>query len=304
VDTADLRRATGLRLPSLGLGGGPLGNYLVPISDQQAHAVVDTAWEAGVRYFDTAPFYGYGLSERRLGAALRGRPRAEYILSTKVGRLVRPGFADAGIFEVAPTHHCEWDFSRDGVLRSVEESLDRLGLDRVDLLLLHDPDEHWPQALDEAFPVLAELRAQGVVRAIGIGMNQAEMLVRFVRQADPDMLVAANTCTLLRRSAFAELLPLCESRGVAVMAASVFHQGMLATAPGPDAPKQVRLIGETCARHGVPVAAAAIGFPLRHPAVHGVLVGAHSPAHIQADVAALAHDIPDALWAELDELTI
>lgn len=288
-----------MELPQVGLGGGPLGNYLTAITDEQAHEVVDAAWDGGIRFFDTAPFYGYGVSERRLGAALRHRPRDEFVLSTKVGRLVRPGPPEDSYFAVPPTHRCEWDFSRDGVLRSVEESLVRLGLDRVDVLFVHDPDHHWPQALDEAYPAIAALRAQGVVGAIGIGMNQAEMLVRFVRHADPDLLVVANTCTLLRRSALTELLPLCAERGVGAIAASVFHRGQLATEPSSADPAEVRRIGETCARFDVPIAAAAMRFPLRQPAVCSVLVGAHTPEQVKANLTAFDHDIPEALWAAL-----
>ncbi|MER6945665.1 aldo/keto reductase [Nonomuraea sp. NPDC000554] len=288
-----------LALPRVGLGGGPLGNYLHPISDEQAEAVVDTAWQAGVRYFDTAPFYGLGLSEQRMGRALRGRPRAEYVLSTKVGRLVRPGPGGPGIFAVSDDRHVEWDFTRDGVLRSVEESLARLGLDRVDILLVHDPDRHWPQALDEAYPALADLRSQGVVRAIGVGMNQPRMLADFVRHADPDVLLAANQCTLLRRSAFDELLPLCRERAVPVVAAGLLHRGDLVTPP-PDASPEVKRIAQACDEHGVPLTAAALQFPLRHPAVHSVLVGAHEPAQVTSDLRALEHPVPDGLWAALD----
>jgi D-threo-aldose 1-dehydrogenase len=289
-----------VKLPPLGLGGGPLGNYLTPITDEQAHAVVDAAWDGGIRYFDTAPLYGYGRSERRLGAALQHRPRSEFTLSTKVGRLVRPGIPEEHYFEVPPTHRCEWDFSRDGVRRSVEESLTRLGLDRVDVLFIHDPDRHWRQAIDEAYPALADLRDQGVVGAIGVGMNQAEMLVRFVRHADPDVLLVANTCTLLRRSALDELLPLCELRGVDAIAASVFQRGLLAAESDASAPADVRRVVAACARHGVPVAAAAMRFPLRQPAVRSVLFGAHTPEQVKTNLTAFEHDIPDELWPALD----
>ncbi|MCA2226914.1 aldo/keto reductase [Nonomuraea aurantiaca] len=290
-----------LALPRVGLGGGPLGNYLHPISDAQAQAVIDTAWAAGVRYFDTAPFYGFGLAEQRLGKALRGRPRSDYLLSTKVGRLVRPGSngsRDAGIFAVPDDRHVEWDFTRDGVLRSVSDSLDRLGLDRIDILLIHDPDHHWPQALDEAYPALADLRAQGVVRAIGVGMNQSRMLVDFVKRADPDLLLAANQCTLLRRSAFEELLPLCQERAIPVVAASLLHRGELAGPPA-DASEEVRRIAAACQEHEVPITAAALQFPFQHPAVHSILVGAHEPGQITDNLAALDHPVPDALWQDL-----
>ncbi|MGP3964190.1 aldo/keto reductase [Nonomuraea sp. 3N208] len=287
-------------LPRVGLGGGPLGNYLHPISDDEAQAVLDTAWEAGIRYYDTAPFYGLGLSEQRMGRALGERPRSEFVLSTKVGRLVRPGPGDNGGFAVPGDRHITWDFTRDGVLRSVEESLDRLGLGHVDILFIHDPDHHWPQALDEAYPALADLRSQGVVRAIGVGMNQSPMLVDFVKHTDLDLLLAANQATLLRRTAFADLLPLCADRGIPVIAASLFHRGLLAAAEPPgDAPAEVHALAAACARHDVPLPAAALQFPLRHPAVSTVLVGAHSPAHVTANLQALDRPVPVALWDEL-----
>ncbi|MCT9930353.1 aldo/keto reductase [Planotetraspora sp. A-T 1434] len=292
-----------LKLSEVGLGGGPLGNYLRPISDAQAEAVVQTAWEEGIRYFDTAPFYGVGLAEQRMGRVLRGVPRDDYVLSTKVGRLVRPGPGAPPIFAVSNDRHVEWDFSRDGVLRSVSESLDRLGVDRIDILFIHDPDHHWRQAIDSAFPALAALRDQGVVRAIGVGMNQSRMLVDFVKHADPDVLLAANQATLLRRSAFDELLPLCWERGITVVAGALFHRGELA-APGPGASEEVRRIAALCDRYGVPIAAAAMRFPLRHPAVRSILLGAHEPAQVRANLEAFRHPIPEELWAELDALDV
>ncbi|GAA0931429.1 aldo/keto reductase [Nonomuraea longicatena] len=294
---------TVLALPELGLGGGPLGNYLRAITDAQAHAVVEAAWEAGVRYFDTAPYYGLGLAERRLGQALRGLPRAGYLVSTKVGRLVRRGPGRPPDFAIPDDRHAAWDFSRDGVLRSLDDSLTRLGLDHVDVLYVHDPDHHWPQALEEGFATLAELRAQGVVRAIGVGMNRSGMLADYVRNADPDVLLAADQATLLRRSAFADLLPLCHERGVAVVAAGLFHRGGLATDGAASASPRTRRIADVCAAHGVPVAAAALGFPLRHPAIVSVLIGAHEPAHVRAALAALRHPVPEACWADLDALS-
>lgn len=287
-----------MNLPELGLGGGPLGNYLRAISDEQAEAVVAAAWEAGIRYFDTAPYYGLGLSEQRLGRALRGLPRRSYLLSTKAGRLVRPGQGGERLFEVPGDRHAEWDFSRDGVLRSLEESLDRLGVDRVDILLLHDPDHHWRQAVEQGFPALAELRSQGVVGAIGVGMNQSRMLVDFVKHTDPDVLLAANQLTLLRRTALEELVPLCASRGIQLVAGSVFHRGLLADPPQ-DAPPEVARLARACARHEVTLAAAAMRFPLRQPGVSSVLIGAHAPTLVKTNVEAFGQPIPEALWAEL-----
>ncbi|KOV83219.1 aldo/keto reductase [Nocardia sp. NRRL S-836] len=295
-----------------------MGNLYTEVSDDAARAVVDAAWEAGVRIFDTAPHYGLGLAERRLGAALRDRPRAEFVVSTKVGRLLVPDAGGAGLdpegFAVPATHRRVWDFSADGVRRSLESSLDRLGLDRVDVVYLHDPDDHWEQAAGEALPALVELREQGVVGAIGAGMNQWELLARFVRASEVDTVDAvllANRYTLLEQPALAELLPLCAERGVDVVAAGLFNSGLLATQDVPDdatydyrtAPAEVvgraRRIAAVCARHGTTLPAAALWFPLGHPAVTGVLVGARTEAEIRANVAAFDTPPPAGLWAEL-----
>jgi D-threo-aldose 1-dehydrogenase len=310
-----------MRLPDLeplGLGGGPLGNLFYAVSDEQAHDTVAAAWDAGVRYFDTAPFYGLGLAERRLGAALRGRPRAEYAVSTKVGRLLVPtGLGHTGrapgVFDVPGDHEVRWDFSADGVRRSLAESLDRLGLDRVDVLLLHDPDEHWRQAVEEAYPALAAMRDEGVVGAIGVGMNQTRMLADFVRYTDIDLVLAAGHYTLLDQEAQDELIPLCAARGVAVVAGALFHAGLLAT----DGYEPVRVpgyqpvaepvwrkatgIGEVCRRYGVPLAAAAMRFPLGQPSVRSVVVGCHTPAEVVMDVTAFRTGIPGDFWLELRE---
>jgi D-threo-aldose 1-dehydrogenase len=203
---------TAAELTILSLGGAQIGNLYHAIDDDDATATVNEAWDSGIRYFDTAPHYGLGLSERRLGAALRTRPRHEYVVSTKVGRLLEPVPAGSGArddqgFDVPATHRRVWDFSRDGVLRSVEASLQRLGLDRIDVLFLHDPDDHWRQAIDEAYPALAQLRDEGVVTAIGAGMNQAEMLADFVRHTDMDLIMLAGRYTLLEQGALDEFLP-------------------------------------------------------------------------------------------------
>ncbi|WP_440554198.1 aldo/keto reductase [Streptomyces sp. SCPE 10] len=302
-----------VRLPRLALGCAALGNLYRPVSGEQAHATVDAAWDAGIRCFDTAPHYGLGLSERRLGAALRGRPRAEYTLSTKVGRLLVPhtGGGDdlAHGFAVAATHRRVWDFSADGVRRSLAQSLDRLGLDHVDIALLHDPDDHGEQALREAYPALERLRDEGVVRAIGAGMNQTAMLTRFVRDTDVDVVLCAGRYTLLDTSALTELLPEAAARGRSVLVGGVFNSGLLA-GPGPDAtydyaaapPELVTRalrMQEVCARHGVPLRSAALRFPLGHPAVTGVLLGARSAAEVADGTARFGEPLPAALWAEL-----
>jgi D-threo-aldose 1-dehydrogenase len=228
-----------IELGRLGLGTAPLAGLYEAVDDDTAHATVDRAWELGVRFFDTAPYYGSGLGERRLGEALRARPRDEYVLSTKVGRLLRPG--ESG-WHGAPQLEAYFDFSHDAVLRSLEQSLERLGLDRVDIALVHDPDNHYDDAIAGAFPALERLRDEGVVRAIGAGMNQTEMLCRFAREADPDCFLVAGRYTLLDRSAADELLPLCEQRGIAVIAGGVFNSGVLAGCASPaEIEEDVRL---------------------------------------------------------------
>jgi D-threo-aldose 1-dehydrogenase len=298
-----------------GFGAAPVGNLFTAVDDDTARAAVDAAYEAGIRLFDTAPHYGLGLSERRLGAALAGRPRDSYLLSTKVGRLLVPsgdgggGSTDGEGFAVPADLRRVRDYSRDGVRRSLEESLERLGLDRVDIALIHDPDDHWEQAVSEAYPALAELRDQGVVRAIGAGMNQWEMLARFVRETDMDVVMLAGRHTLLDRSGARELLPLCEERGVAVLAAGVFNSGLLAThdasgtydyapASGP-LQARARRIAEVCERHGVTLPQAALAFPLRHPAVASVVIGARSAAEVARNAALAETPVPEDLWADL-----
>jgi len=302
-------------LSRLSLGCAPLGNLYRPTSDADARGAVEAAWDAGVRYFDTAPHYGLGLSERRLGAALRDRPRDAFAVSTKVGRRLEPVAdgerPDTEGYAVAPTHRRVWDFTRDGVLRSLESSLERLGLDRVDVLFAHDPDDHYTEVLDGAYPALEELRAQGVVRSIGAGMNQAGMLADFVRHTDMDLLMLAGRYTLLEQGALDDLLPLCERRGVRIVAAGVFNSGLLARDVPPDdahydyaaAPGELvaraRRIAAVCGRHGVTLPAAALAFPLAHPAVASVCVGARSAAQVERNAALFAARIPAGLWAEL-----
>ena len=270
---------------------------------------------SGVRYFDTAPHYGLGLSERRLGAALAARPRSELVVSTKVGRLLEPVEAVEGLdddgFVVPATHRRRWDFSRDGIRRSLSESLERLGLDRVDVLYLHDPDDHWNDVLETGYPALAELRAEGTVARIGAGMNQSTMLANLVRHTDVDLLMLAGRYTLLEQDSLDDLLPLCEERNVGVVAAGVFNSGLLARSqPTPnsrydygDAPPDLlaraSAIAAVCGRHGTTLPAAAIAFPLAHPAVESVCVGARSPLQMERNAALLREPIPSALWSEL-----
>jgi D-threo-aldose 1-dehydrogenase len=303
-----------VRVTPLGLGCAQLGNLYRAMSDENARAVVDTAWARGIRYFDTAPHYGLGLSERRLGAALAERPRDEYVLSTKVGRLLVGNPAGAGErdtegFDVPRTLVRRRDYSRDGVLRSLEASLRRLGTDRVDIVLVHDPEDHVEEALTGALPALVELREQGVLAGIGLGMNLTAALAEFVRRADVDVVMIAGRYTLLEQPALDELLPLCQMRGVAVLAAGVFNSGILAS-PDPvgtydyaAAPAELttraREIAAVCARHGVELPRAAIALPAAHPAVASVVLGASTPGQVDANADRAAAPVPPALWAEL-----
>jgi D-threo-aldose 1-dehydrogenase len=294
----------------LSLGGAALGNLYSEVGDAAARSAIDAAWDLGIRAFDTAPHYGLGLSERRLGEALRDRPREQYVICTKAGRLLRPAAPPHGRdtegFAVPAGYVREFDFSGDGIRRSLEASLRRLGLDRVDIVLLHDPDDHYDQALGQAYPALERLRAEGTVGAIGVGMNQAEMLTRFVRQTDVDVVLVAGRYTLLDQSAAEALLPAAVERGVAVLAGGVFNSGLLAApAPGArfdyrEAPAELitraARLQAVCERFGVPLRAAAARFPLRHPAVASVLIGARSAAEVRDAIELRGLDIPEALW--------
>ena len=304
-----------LALSELSLGCAQLGNMYREVPDADARDTVDTAWELGVRYFDTAPHYGLGLSEQRLGAALASRSREGYVLSSKVGRLLEPvdvveGFDDQG-FVVPASHRRTWDFSRDGIRRSLEESLERLRHDRLDVVYLHDPDEHWAEVIDTGYPALDELRSEGVVTAIGAGMNQSAMLADLVRETQVDVVMLAGRYTLLEQNALDDLLPLCVERHVAVVAAGVFNSGLLARAfPSEhgkydygDAPPELvgraRAIARACERHGTTLPAAALAFPLAHRAVVSVCVGARSAAQMQRNADLYREAIAPDLWDEL-----
>ncbi|TWE21236.1 D-threo-aldose 1-dehydrogenase [Kitasatospora atroaurantiaca] len=298
-----------VRVSALAFGAAAIGNLFTQVTDTEAEQAVTAAWEAGVRYFDTAPHYGLGLSERRLGTVLRGLPREEYTISTKVGRLLEPsdlgGDDLANGFAVPATHRRRWDFSAEGVRRSIEDSLDRLGLDRIDIAYLHDPDDHLDQAIGEAYPELARMRAEGLVGAIGVGMNQAEAPARFVRETDLDVVLLAGRYTLLDQRGLVELLPLAERHGVSVVVGGAFNSGLLADpkpgatfdyAAAPDELLSRALeLKEVCERHGVPLRAAALQFPFGHPAVASVLVGTRTAGEVRDAAAMLHHPVPDLL---------
>jgi D-threo-aldose 1-dehydrogenase len=299
----------------LSFGGAAIGSMFTEVTDNDARAAVDAAWDGGIRTFDTAPHYGLGLSERRLGEALRSRPRDELVISTKVGRLLRPAGPppygpDPDGFAVPASQVREWDFSADGVRRSLEASLERLGMDRVDIVLIHDPDDHAEQAFREAYPALEKLRGEGVVRAIGAGMNQAAMLTRFVTDTDIDVVLVAGRYTLIDRSAGDALLPAALDRGVSVIVGGVFNSGLLAApvagttydyhAAPDDLIARARQLESTCARYGVPLRAAAARFPLRHPAIASVLIGTRSATEVTDAIRLRDADIPAALWDALE----
>lgn len=298
------------------LGCATLGNLYTEVDDEAATATVDAAWDGGIRTFDTAPHYGLGLSERRLGKALRGRPRDEYTVSTKVGRILEPAAPPYGRdpqgFAVPATHVRRFDFSADGVHRSLDDSLERLGLDAVDIVLIHDPDDHGDQALAEAYPALARLRDEGVIGAIGVGMNQSAMLTRFVTETDIDVVLLAGRYTLLDQEAADTLLPAAAERGVSVIVGGVFNSGLLADpvanttydyqAAPDDIVKRALAMQAACERFGVPLRAAATRFPLRHPAVASVLIGARSAYQIKDALDLRGLDIPADLWDSLADL--
>ena len=306
----------GPAVTELGLGAAQFGNLYRETTDEASAAAVDAAWQSGIRYFDTAPHYGIGLSERRLGAALAQYPRDEFVVSTKVGRLLVPtpenadqldehGFVTPAVFRR------EWDFSRDGILRSVEGSLERLGLDRVDVVYLHDPDFHWQQASTEGIAALIELREQGLIGAIGAGMNQSAMIAQFIRETDVDLMMLAGRYTLLEQGALDDLLPLALERGVGIVAAAIYNSGLL-SAPRPaadarydyqQAPPELlsraNAIADVCERWGVTLPDAAVAYPLRHPAVVSVVLGTRTAQQVASNVSRYETPIPDEVWAEL-----
>lgn len=315
---------TALTVTQLGFGGAPIGGLFTAVPDADAVATVSRAWELGIRYFDTAPLYGYGASERRTGAVLTGRPRDEFTISTKVGRLVRtaetvPVGADVdrqerdgrenAFYADTGSRRLVFDFTYDGVMRSIEESLERLGLERVDIAFIHDPDDHWKDAIEGAYLALDRLRADGVVSAIGAGMNQSAMLARFAREGEFDVFLLAGRYTLLDQEALADLLPLCEEKAIGIVIGGAMNSGILADPrPGsrfdyvPAASSVVERAARLkaiCERHDVPLRAAAAQFPLAHPAVVSLVAGVRRIDHLDEYPALLGRAIPADLWKEL-----
>ena len=306
------------RLGPVGFGSAPIGNLYRPVSEAAARAALEAAWEGGIRDYDTAPHYGLGLSERRLGAFLAERPRAEFVVSTKVGRLLEPNPDFAGGDDLADGYAVpnelvrRFDPSEAGVRRSIEDSLERLGLDRIDIAYLHDPDVYdLDRGLAEGLPALARLRDEGVVGAIGIGTNDADAAARAVREGDLDLVMIAGRYTLLEQPALDDLLPLCEARGVGVVAAAPYNSGLLATdEPGAgahydygdvpdDVLRRARELAEACRRHGVSLPVAAIRYPLRHPSVRTVVVGSARATSVRENLERAATNVPEAFWSAL-----
>jgi D-threo-aldose 1-dehydrogenase len=306
----------GLALTELGLGAAQLGNLYRETTDDEASGAVEAAWAAGIRYFDTAPHYGLGLSERRLGSALARHNRDEFVISTKVGRLLVPSpetadRLDDGGFVVPATTRRRWDFSRDGILRSFEGSLERLGLDRVDIVYLHDPDDHWDAASTTGIGALLELRDQGLIGSVGAGMNQVAMTAEFIRRCDVDVMMLAGRHTLLEHGALAELLPLALEREVGIVAAGVYNSGLLSSArPAADAkfeyeqapPRLIaraNAIADVCERFGVTLPDVAIAYSLRHPAIVSVVLGTRTAEQVIGNVERYEREIPESLWDAL-----
>ncbi|WP_284986646.1 aldo/keto reductase [Arthrobacter sp. fls2-241-R2A-172] len=305
---------TPLNLGKLGFGGAGIGNLYRAIPDGEALATVLAAWDAGIRYFDTAPHYGLGLSEQRLGAVLRDKPRDDFVISTKVGRLLEPNAAggqDPEGFDVPATAKRVWDFSEAGIRRSIEDSLDRLGLTHVDIAYLHDADVHdLREGITQGLPALEKLRSEGVVKAIGVGLNSAEAALECVEAADLDLVMLAGRYTLLEQPTV-PLLERCVERRTGVVNVGVYNSGLLARADVPDdahynydqAPPHVleraRRLAEVCRDFGVELPTAALQFPLRHPAVVNVTAGATSPEQVASNAARMEESVPEELWDAL-----
>jgi D-threo-aldose 1-dehydrogenase len=315
---------TKIQVSELGFGGAPLGNLYVELDDDQALATVRAAYDGGIRYLDTAPYYGHGLSEHRIGQALRDVPRDSFVLSTKVGRLLKPEDPrriQPGQFPGCLSFRPVFDYSYDGVMRSVEDSLQRLGFHRIDIVLIHDvdvwthqtqdaTDARFREVMDGGYKALHKLRAEGVIGAVGCGLNEWQACERFARAGDFDCFLLASRYTLLEQESLDTLLPLCREKSISIIIGGPYNTGILATGAVPGAYynylpapqpilEKVRKIEAVCTRHGVPLAAAALAFPLHHPVVASVIPGARSVTEIERNIATHKTKIPAALWHDL-----
>lgn len=281
------------------------------VNEGDAEGAIHGALSAGLNFIDTAPMYGHGKSEEILGKALAGVPRDSYVLSTKVGRLLQPidpSKAEESQWKSASPYEWHFDFSYDAVMRSFEESLKRMKVDRIDVLLIHDPDTHWESAIKEAYPAVHKLREQKVIGAIGAGMNQWEMLKRFAEEGDFDCFLLAGRYTLIDHTSLPEFLPLCEKKNISIIIGGPYNSGILAGGTmfnyepaSPDLLAKVKQISAVCQSHGVDIKAAALQFPFGHPTVASVIPGARSLAELQENVQLLSASIPQALWSDLAE---
>lgn len=321
----------GLTVTQMGFGGAPFGNWRDAVSDQNVRDTITAAHDAGIRYFDTAPMYGYGLSEIRYGNELTRYNRDEIVISSKVGQFLvpRPDAEPDPYFIDIPPFKTVFDYSRDAILQTIEGSLERLKTDRIDIIYIHDPDEgisiqpefdpygtsHFKEVMEQTYPLLDDLRSQQVIKALGVGMNQWQMLRDFANEADFDCFLLAGRYTLLEQESLRELLPLCKEKGIRIVVGGPYNSGILATGAVEDAyynyapaPPQmldrVSRIEAVCARHDVPLAAAALQFPLGHPAVAAIIPGSRSPKEVEANTALFQHDIPADFWAELKHLAL
>jgi D-threo-aldose 1-dehydrogenase len=311
-----------LDISTFGFGGAPLGNMRRVLSEEEAQQTVEAAWDSGLRYFDTAPFYGHGLSEMRMGAVLGSKSRDDFVISTKVGRVLEPcarGEENSGIYLNTPPFSVRYDYSYDGVMRSYESSLTRLGLDRIDILYVHDigglthgniADAHYRDLIEGGWRALDALRSSGAVKAIGLGVNENAICEQILRDADPNIFLLAGRYTLLDQSAAQQLLPTCIERGVGIVLGGPYNSGILATGAVAGAyydyePASLEILGRTaalqtiCESHGVTLREAALHFPLRHPSILSVIPGSQSPEQVAQNTGIFAKPPPEALWEEL-----
>ncbi len=325
IPTRSLR--TGIELSTLGFGGAPLGELFDPVSENQAQETLGAAWDAGIRYYDTAPFYGYGKSEHRLGHFLRQQERKDFVVSTKVGRVLSAtrnlDNFDKGFWVGGLPFDYRFDYGYDGIMRSWEDSLQRLSLNSIDLLLIHDLDSffhdseqrfsaHVDRLITSGWRALDELRSQGIIKAVGAGLNRMGAMPRLLDAVDLDFCIVAMPYTLLDQEVLDEEFPLCEERDIRIVIGSVFASGILATGPvegaryaydtaTPEILEKTRRIQEICQRHNVPLPAAAMQFPLANPLVAAIIPGAMEPGHIETNAGWFQHEIPSDLWAELKD---
>ena len=312
-----------LTVTDMGFGAAPIGNFLKPISEDVAGAMIERAWEAGIRYFDTAPLYGHGLSELRLGQGLRWKKRQEYVVSSKVGRLLHPAARESIDFtpwvDAAP-FTIEFDYSYDGTMRSLEDTLQRMAIERIDIVFIHDCDVfthgakqqkiYFKEAMEGSYRALLKLREEGVVKAIGVGVNEWQVCHEALKRGDFDCFLLAGRYTLLEQESLDEFLPLCEARNAAVVIGGGLNSGILATGavPGakynyspapPEIMDKVRKIEAVCAAHKVPLPAAALQFLLAHPAIAVHVPGTRTVEQMEQNIAWISHPIPQAFWRDL-----